>query len=307
MSDINVPIGSTLKKIRENKGYTQKEISDHMMARSTYTKFENDDITPTLSKYLSILDHMDMSHEEFIYLLNDFELGQKETILYLFKQLEKNPTLELVYEIIEKGETLVQKRYDQLTLDILNVCRGYAVLLEEHDLAKAKNYAQEVWDRMENLDKWYLAELHIINSILYLFDSDTAALLTERALETLTQYHHLEEATNLKISFLLHLTNLLMMDQKYEKALFYIKQMETESAKMDYAVMLATALIRKEVCMKKIGDTSATGLIERAIRIFDSLNKHTLKELVIKDPENFLNLYSNYPVKEIQSELLTSH
>ena len=305
MSDINVPIGSTLKKIRENKGYTQKEISDHMMARSTYTKFENDDITPTLSKYLSILDHMDMSHEEFSYLLNDFELGQKETILYLFKQLNKNPTLELIYEIIEKGENLVQERYDQLTLDILNVCRGYAVLFEEQDLAKAKDYAQEVWNRMETLDKWYLAELHIINNILYLFDSDTAALLTERALETLTQYKHLDEVRTLKISFLLHLTNLLMMDQKYEQALFYIKQMETESAQMDDAVMLATALVRKEVCMKKIGDLSEPGHIDRAVRILDSLNKQNLKELVLKDPENFLNLYSSYPVKEVQGELLT--
>lgn len=304
MSDINVPIGSTLKKIRENKGYTQNEISDHTMARSTYTKFENNDITPTLSKYLAILDHMDMSHEEFSYLLNDFELGQKETILYLFKQLNKNPTLELIYEIIEKGETLVQERYDQLTLDILNVCRGYAVLFEEQNLAKAKDYAQEVWNRMETLDKWYLAELHIINSILYLFDSDTAALLTERALETLNQYKHLDEVRTLKISFLLHLTNLLMMDQKYEQALFYIKQMETESAQMDYAVMLATALVRKEVCMKKIGDTSDLGLIDRAVRILDSLNKQSLKELVLKDPENFLNLYSNYPVDQIKDEIL---
>ncbi|MER2227441.1 MAG: helix-turn-helix transcriptional regulator [Carnobacterium sp.] len=304
MSDINIPIGSTLKKIRENKGYTQNEISDHTMARSTYTKFENNDITPTLSKYLAILDHMDMSHEEFSYLLNDFELGQKETILYLFKQLNKNPTLELIYEIIEKGEKLVQERYDQLTLDILNACRGYAVLFEEQNLAKAKDYAQEVWNRMEILDKWYLAELHIINNILYLFDSDTAALLTERALETLTQYKHLDEVRTLKISFLLHLTNLLMMDQKYEQTLFYIKQMESESAQMDDAVMLATALVRKEVCMKKIGDLSEPGLIDRAVRILDSLNKQNLKELVLKDPENFLNLYSSYPVDQIKDEIL---
>lgn len=304
MTEINVPIGSTLKKIRENKGYTQKEISDHTMARSTYTKFENDDITPTLSKYLAILDHMDMSHEEFIYLLNNFELGQKEMILYLFKQLEKNPTRELVNEIIEKGETMVQERYDQLILDILNACRGYAVLFEGQDLATAKEYAQKVWDRMESLDKWYLAELHIINSILYLFDSDTASLFTERALETLNQYPHLEEALVLKTSFLLHLTNLLMMDQKYEQALVYIKKMEIECSRLDYSVMLAVALVRKEVCMTKIGDTSETGLIERAIRIFDSLDKQNLKELVENDPENFFNLYSNYPVDKIKSELL---
>ncbi|WP_035052318.1 helix-turn-helix domain-containing protein [Carnobacterium pleistocenium] len=304
MKEINVPIGSTLKKIRENKGYTQKEISDHTMARSTYTKFENDDITPTLSKYLAILDHMDMSHEEFIYLLNDFELGQKETISYLFKQLERNPTRELVKEILEKGEKLAKERYDQLILDMLNACRGYLVLFEEQDLTKAKVYAQKVWDRMETLDKWYLAELHIINSILYLFDSETAALLTERALVTLNQYYHLEEAKNLKISFLLHLTNLLMMDQKYERALFYIKQLEVESSRMDFSVMFAVALVRKEVCMTKIGDTSEPGLIDRAIRIFDSLGKQSLKELVETDPENFFNLYSNYPLDKIQNELL---
>ncbi len=303
MLDINVPIGSTLKKIRENKAYTQKEISDHKMARSTYTKFENDAITPTLSKYLAILDHIDMSHEEFIFILNDHKLGQKEAILYLFKQLEKNPTRELIKEIIEKGEKLVQERYDQLTLDILNACRGYVVLLDEQDLTKAKDYAQNVWNRMENLDSWYLAELHIINSILYLFDSDTAALFTDRALETLAQYPHLEEATTLKISFLLHVTNLLLLDKKYEQALGYIKQMEEESARTESHIMWAVALVRKEVCMTEIGDISEPGLIDRAIQIFDSLNKQNLKELVIKNPENFFNLYSNYPIDKIEAEL----
>lgn len=304
MSDIIFPIGSTLKKIRENKGYTQKEISDDTMARSTYTKFESNDITPTLSKYLAILDHMDMSHEEFIYILNEYKLGQKESILYLFKQLEKNPTRELVDKIIEKGEKLVQERYDQLTLDILNACRGYAVLLDEQNLTKAKSYAQEVWKRMETLDSWYLAELHIINSILYLFDSDTASRFTDRALENLAHYPHFEEATNLKISFLLHLTNLLLLDKKYEQALFYVKEMETESSRTESHIMWAIALVRKEVCMTKIGDSSEPGLIERAVSIFDSLNKQELKEQVKKDPENFFNLYSKYPVDKIKDELL---
>ncbi|MDN5372970.1 MAG: hypothetical protein PWR19_2016 [Carnobacterium sp.] len=306
MSDIHVPIGSTLKKIRENKGYTQKEISDDTMARSTYTKFENDDITPTLSKYLAILDHMDMTHDEFIYILNDCELGQKETILYLFKQLEKKPTRELLDEIIEKGEELVRKRYDQLTMDILDACRGYIVLLDEHDLTKAKDYAKQVWKRMETLDNWYLAELHIMNSILYLFDSETASRLTDRALSNLAQYPNIEETITLKISFLLHVTNLLMIDKKYEQALFYIKQMETESSQNDCSVMLAISLVRKEVCMTKTGDTSEPGLIDRAIHILDSLNKHDLKALLEKDPENFFNLYSSNPKDNVKTEILIS-
>ena len=303
MSLTSFSIGATLKKIRENKGYTQKEISDDTMARSTYTKFEKNDITPTLSKYMAILDHMDMSHEEFIYILNEYELGEKENLLYLFKQVEKNPNSELIDEIIEKGEKLVENRYDQLTLDILNACRGYKIILEEQDLTKAKTYAQKVWDRLEALDNWYLAEMRILNSILYLFDSETAVSLTNRALANLDCYPHLEEAASLKINFLLHLTNLLMLDKNYEQALFYVKQMEAASGNTEHPLMWATALIRKEVCMTKLGDTSEPGLIEKAIRVFDSLDKHLLTESVKRDPEHFFNLYAKYPIDSIKDEL----
>lgn len=304
MSLTSFSIGATLKKIRENKGYTQKEISDDTMARSTYTKFERNDITPTLSKYMAILDHMDMSHEEFIYILNEYELGEKENLLYLFKQVEKNPSSELIDEIIEKGEKLVENRYDQLTLDILNACRGYKIILEDQDLAKAKVYAQKVWDRLEALDNWYLAEMHILNSILYLFDSETAVSLTNRALSNLEGYTHLEEAASLKINFLLHLTNLLMLDKHYEQALFYAKQMEAASANTEHPIMWATALIRKEVCMRKLGDTAELGLIEKATRVFDSLDKPALTEWAEKDPENFYNLYAKKQAKLLKNAYL---
>ncbi|MFL2100973.1 helix-turn-helix domain-containing protein [Desemzia sp. FAM 23989] len=297
MSLTSFSIGATLKKIRENKGYTQKEISDDTMARSTYTKFERNDITQTLSKYMAILDHMDMSHEEFIYILNEYELGQKETILYLFRKIEKNPNSALIDEIIEKGEELVQERYDQLILDILNACRGYKIILEEQDLTKAKVYAQKVWDRLETLDNWYLAEMRILNSILYLFDSETAASLTNRALANLDCYPHLEEAASLKISFLLHVTNLLMVDKNYEQALFYVKQMEGTAQSTEHPIMWATALIRKEVCMTKLGDTTELRLIEKAKRVFDSLDKPTLTEWAENDPENFYNLYAKKQTK----------
>ncbi|MBM6615383.1 helix-turn-helix transcriptional regulator [Desemzia sp. RIT804] len=303
MSLTHVSIGATLKKIRENKGYTQKEISDDTMARSTYTKFERNDITPTLSKYLAILDHLDMPHEEFLYLLNDYTLGEKETILYLFKQLEKKLDLALLDEIIEKGEQLVQERYDQLILDILNACRGYKVLFQENDLSKAKKHAKKAWERLETLDYWYLTELHVLNSILYVFDSEAAVMLTEQALSNLKRYTHFEEAATLKISFLLHLTNLLMMDKKYAEALPYLEQMEAASRDSQNLIMWATALVRKEVCLTETGDTTEHGLINKAIQLFELLDKKELKSLVEKDPENFYNLYAAYPAEKIKDEL----
>lgn len=292
MPDISFPIGSTLKKIRANKGYTQKQISDDTMARSTYTKFETGAISPTLSKYLAILDHMDMSHEEFIYISNEYQLGEKETVKALFKQLERHVDEQVVDEIIEKGEQLLQGRYDQLTLDMVNACRGYKVLLAERDLAKAQDFAQKVWERLEQVDKSYLSELHLLNSILYLFNSETAAFLTDQAIACLDQYAECEEVKTLKISFLLHLTNVLLLDKKYEQALSYVEQMEAACDNAKYPLMWATALIRKEVCLTKIDSSAQPGLIEKAVRVFESLEKPELVDLVQKDPETFWNMYT---------------
>lgn len=300
MSYQPIPIGSTLKKIRENKGYTQQQISDEKMARSTYTKFENDAISPTLPKYLAIIDHMDISHNEFMYILHDYHLGEKDYILHLFKKLEKCPSLELLDEIIEKGEILVRERYDQLVLDILNASRGYKVLLEEHDLKKAKGYAEKVWERMATLDNWYLAELHVINSILYLFDSETAVAFTDRAVKILSKYKDFDEAVTLRNSFLLHVTNLLMMDKKYEQALTYLNILEAANIMLECPILWGITLIRKEVCMTKIGDLSEPGLIKKAVQLFDCLNQPDLARYAEENPENVYNLYARFPIAHIK-------
>ena len=296
-----IPIGSTLKKIRENKGYTQKQISDEKMARSTYTKFENDTISLTLPKYLAVIDHMDISHEEFMYILHDYHLGEKEYILHLFKKLEKRPTPALLDEIIEKGEALVQDRYDQLVLDILNACRGYKALLEEHDLEKAKGYAEKVWERMATLDNWYLAELHVINSILYLFNSETAVAFTDRAVKILSKYKDFDEAVTLQHSFLLHVTNLLMMDKKYEQALVYLRLLDNSNVMLECPILWGVTLIRKEVCMTKIGDFSEPGLIHKAIQLFECLNQPDLARYAKENPETVYNLYARFPISHIKA------
>lgn len=290
MTDKNFPIGATLRKIRANKGYTQKQISDATMARSTYTKFEKGVITPTLAKYLAILDHMDMTHEEFIYISNDYAMDQKGQIQQLFQQLEWQFDITVANEIVERGEELLKERYDQLTQDTVNASLGYKALFEEQDLEKARSYAGLVWERLEKLDKYYLAELHLLNSILYLFDSVTAVLLTNRALSDLERYKVHEEAEALQLSFLLHVTNRLMLDERYAEALPFIEQMEAcDNTK--HPLSWAIALIRKAVCLEKSGGEPEPELVEKGIRVFESLEQTELAELAKRNPETFWNVY----------------
>ncbi|WP_080146467.1 helix-turn-helix domain-containing protein [Marinilactibacillus piezotolerans] len=75
MSDTFYNLGKILRTIRENKGYTQQEVADHEMSRSNYTKLEKNEINPNVVKYLAILDHMDIQHDELSFILNGIQTG----------------------------------------------------------------------------------------------------------------------------------------------------------------------------------------------------------------------------------------
>ncbi|MFL2076148.1 helix-turn-helix domain-containing protein [Marinilactibacillus psychrotolerans] len=182
-------LGKVLKIIRENKGYSQQEISDSTMSRSNYTKLERDEINPNVVKYLAILDYMDMHHDEYSFILNDYSLNDKDTVLYLYKQMEQFPEITYVKKLINAANSLLEDRYDHMTKDVLNIAQAYYSLMEDHNLEVARKYAESTWERLKELDKFYLSELHLLNGILYLFEVETVISLTDRALKDLEKYY----------------------------------------------------------------------------------------------------------------------
>ncbi|WP_225744022.1 helix-turn-helix domain-containing protein [Marinilactibacillus sp. Marseille-P9653] len=196
MSDRYYHLGKVLKAIRENKGYTQQEVSDSTMSRSNYTKLEKDEINPNVVKFLAILDYMDMHHDEYSFILNDYSLNDKDTVLHLFKEMEQFPDISYVKDLINAANKLLEKRYDHMTEDVLNIAHAYYCLIEKNSLAEAQQYAKNIWDRLKKLDKFYLSEFHLLNGILYYFELETAVSLTDKALEELEKYYSLKKLKN---------------------------------------------------------------------------------------------------------------
>lgn len=264
MDNIYYQIGQTLKVIRMNKGYTQEDIADGKMSRSNYTKVENDEINPNVVKFFTILDHMDMSVEEFSYILNGYKLNDKDAVLYVFKQMGQSPALSYIKSLIELAQNFLAEREDHMVRDILNLTLGYSALLKDHDLTKAKSHAQKVWDRLKKLDKLYLAEYHLLNRVLYFFELETAVSMTNKALEDLKNYHTLEEADDLILSYLSNITCILIGHGQYSRAMVYVEHLITKSKENLKIIFLAAALVRKGMCL------GATGNKEDSVIVFDS-------------------------------------
>ncbi|MFC6464513.1 helix-turn-helix domain-containing protein [Marinilactibacillus sp. GCM10026970] len=292
MSELYYHLGKVLKIIRQNKGYTQQEVSDSTMSRSNYTKLEKDEINPNVVKFLAILDYMDMHHDEYAFILNDYSLNDKDTVLYLFKEMEQFPDISYVKDLIDAANKLLEKRYDHMTEDVLNIAQAYYCLIEKNSLADARKYAESIWDRLKNLDKFYLSEFHLLNGILYYFELETAVSLTDKALEELEKYYCFKEAEELRLSFLSHISCLLISHEQYELALKYTDQLITKSKSDNKVLSFGAALVRKGMCLKGLNkEKESQDSYNLAIELFNVIGREDLSKQTREDPKLVYNPY----------------
>lgn len=64
--------GKLFKSIRENKGYSQRYMAKNILNQSSYSKFEKRSIDLATSKYVHLLEKLDMEHEEFQFITNNY-------------------------------------------------------------------------------------------------------------------------------------------------------------------------------------------------------------------------------------------
>lgn len=284
--------GEALKKIRENKNYTQKEIANHTMSRSNYSKMEKDQVNPNVEKYFAILDFLDINHEEFTFILNDYQLNDKQTIIYTFKEMDQTPSTAYVKDLIQSCEELLNDREDHITRDIYNIALGYYFLLEERNTEESKIHAAKVWERLKELDKYYLSEYHLLNGILYFFELETAVSITDKALEELELYYPFKEADTLHDSFSLNISALLISHNQEKIALQYIDKLIAKSKENNNIVTLGAAYVRKGVCLELTDNQKeAQNMYERAKELFNVINRDDLIKKMEDEPQSVCNPY----------------
>ncbi|API89509.1 hypothetical protein BKP56_09695 [Marinilactibacillus sp. 15R] len=302
MNEAYYHLGKVLKTIRENKGYSQQEISDSTMSRSNYTKLERDEINPNVVKYLAILDYMDMHHDEYSFILNDYSLNDKDNVLYLYKKMEQFPEIIYVKKLIDAANDLLESRYDHLTKDVLNIAQAYYSLMKDHNLVAARKYAESTWERLKKLDKFYLSELHLLNGILYLFEVETVISLTDRALKDLEKYYCFKEAEELRLSYLSHLSCILIAHEEYDLALKYIDQLITKSKNDSNVLSFGAALVRQGLCLQGLDkEKESQESYELAIELFHVMDREDLVKLTKENPKLVYNPYGYVDV-EIKPE-----
>ena len=133
-------------------------------------------------------------------------------------------------------------------------CESLIILTTTQNIEKARVFAKKIWERMEKFDKWYLSDIRLIITVLFMFPLDVAVLIGERFTKQLEPYHSLKDAELSLINLDVNLAVLLIDGQKYPEALSYLKKVIPLCKKYQKYNQLAIAYARKGIVLQKLGN-----------------------------------------------------
>ena len=104
VNDYNMQIGQNLKKLREDKGYTQQQMADLMHTHRTgYSKMENGQQDISVDALVSVATHFGITVDDIINMKNEIP---KEVILEDKSNAEQ---LKLIQELEPEDKSMVFK------------------------------------------------------------------------------------------------------------------------------------------------------------------------------------------------------
>jgi len=287
---MNKDFGEVLKDIRVDRGYSQQYVAEGIMGQSAYSKIERSEMEPAYRKWLAILEKLNISVDEFRYILNKESLTTKEKIINDFFSLNYNHLDDLK---LLKDEIIayLNEEEDYLLRDIYYACESLIVLNATQNVEEAQFFAKKIWERMEKFDKWYLLDIRLINTILFIFPIDVAVNIGERVAKQLVPYNNLKEAEILLINIDVNLAILLIDDKKYHEASSYLERVIPLCKKYQKYNQLAIAYARNGIVLQKSGKMDeGSEYIEKAYAILNAIEDTKLVGDLEKEVSHYLNV-----------------
>ena len=245
------------------------------MSQSNYSKVEKGEIDIPFSKMIDLLNRLGMTVDEFLYVHRDYTKNPGNQLKRL-KQLNAGDEENILKNIEELKAIQNLSQRDQ---ELLLIYEAFLLVLK-NDYKAASEKVSRIWKRLEKHDNWYLYDIRLINSILYLFPSDVAESIVNLALKRLKYYKNFRNlnqlAANLQINFLL----LLIDNKKYNTALNEIENLISFCIDKKLFRHLGVCYVRKGVLFDNLKKKDSSQWYKKGINLLEkTYNQDLIPEL----------------------------
>ena len=223
--------GDAIKKIRTDKGLTQKEVAFQVTSRSYLSLIEGNKYTPSFTIFNQLLTRLSITHEEFLFVLDRNHTPLSHSLFVDITHLTLSYDLiglqklaDTTYARYLKEHHLFLHHIHLLCKSLRNHLRNKYILTEQVSqvLIPVKNY-------LLSCNQWHLYEIQLFNHSMFGFSVKDTLFFSQLALKSIEQYDNFYECQPIKQQILLNLSTLLITHNQYKQAYYYSKKALSEA------------------------------------------------------------------------------
>lgn len=264
--------GEAIYFIRKNKGYSQKYVAGDTMTQGAYSKFEKLNSEIRHSALMNILNKLEVSPDEFMYIKQGYEHSIKDKMLNKLFTLTYNNT-EVLQQPLSEAEIYLEENDDILIKDLCLVCKSLIVLSQTKDIVAARVSLYKVWQRLSQRDLLFINDIYFVNFILYLFPLETALEIKKFVYRSIDKYKNFRNIERLKVNMAINMTLLLIKEDRYIEALIEVEEAIALCKRFSDYKRLAVCYLRKGICLNNLKVTKGDQWISKGKNILIAIDE----------------------------------
>lgn len=278
-------IGIVYKQIRLNKGLSQDAICQNEISRTTLSRFENGKVDVSLTHFHFFLKQLDMSYDEFDFILNNYQGTVKTTILEAFFSLHSSLDTKKIKTIIKQCEAFLVSGNDWYVESILKIMKSILQLgknAPESIDPLSQKFVEDIWHRLAAQDDWYIIDFRIINYILFHFPNEVAIQIGNEVLKRIKKYQPFRNIEPLTISIKLNMALLCLQHNKLSTSIKVSSEAIAAAKKAKRYDFLMIGLVRHGIATKNKDE------INKGITLADTVGEAHFKDELLQEVFAFL-------------------
>ncbi|ECJ9747898.1 helix-turn-helix domain-containing protein [Listeria monocytogenes] len=284
--------GMTIKEIRVSKNIKQEEIYSGLISRNVLWQIENDKIRTNYEILKEILNRLNVSFSEFLYIQNNFKSTPIQELESRYNAIYTSIELDVLINLKKDMEAYLEFHPSNPLLTDLVKCLSAIIAIEQEDnFAKATEIVTPIWDRISKQNDWYWEDIQIMSHIFYMFEQETALNICKELFSKLNNYRNFHNADRLEISTLLNISTMLLDKGQLKESEQYLNNCITLAEEKKYFIQWAYALGTKGILKTMTNNKEdGTKLMNQSVHILETINQPNLSKAIQAD----YNKYCTY-------------
>ncbi|KAI7257219.1 hypothetical protein KC345_g10836 [Hortaea werneckii] len=195
------------------------------MSRSNLSRFEGGKYYPGYDKLILLLDKLEMSLEELLFLHYDYAQPVKRTLHLSLVEAANRYEYGKVRAVSRECRSLYGATRTEAYYHLYLLGQGFLIRYHREDeIKQLSEIAGEIKPYLLGVDRWFLYEFKLLNNFLFTLSSGDAIFFGNRAADEFDKYHDFAESRTIRQHLMKNIATLCLKEHNYEQSLFFLKK-----------------------------------------------------------------------------------